>query len=85
MPLQVEYHKSAEKYLEKLDQPLQNRIKKKIEEIAAEPDNPRLSLPLAATTKRGSRVGKYRILLLVKEPLLYVVEVDSRGQIYRTL
>jgi len=85
LPLSIQYTKTAAKYLEKMDKVTRQRVQIKISEVASDPENPRHSLPLTATTKRKARVGKYRILLLIADPTLLVVDIDSRGQIYRTL
>ena len=85
-PLAVQYTKSAAKYLEKLDHKLQDRIKQKVGEVAGDPENPRHSIPLTASTKRRARIGKYRIILaIMDDKVLLVVDIDSRGQVYRTL
>jgi mRNA-degrading endonuclease RelE of RelBE toxin-antitoxin system len=83
LPLPIGYTKSAAKYLEALDAPTKRRIKEKIAEVASNPEDPRCSYPLTNSDKRSSRVGSYRILMLVKEDLLLVSDIDSRGQIYR--
>jgi len=45
----------------------------------------RLSYPLVGSTKRSSRVGKYRILFEIESDTLIVADIGPRGQIYRKL
>jgi mRNA-degrading endonuclease RelE of RelBE toxin-antitoxin system len=83
MPLPIRYTKSAAKYLEALDVPTKRRIKEKIADVASDPDNIRHSYFLTNSAKRSSRVGKYRILMLILDEAVLVSDIDSRGQIYR--
>lgn len=83
LPLAIRYTKSAAKYLEALDATTKARIKKKIAEVAAEPDDLRHSYFLTNSEKRSSRVGKYRILMLIIDGTLLISDIDSRGQVYR--
>jgi mRNA-degrading endonuclease RelE of RelBE toxin-antitoxin system len=85
LPLAIILTKSAAKSLQSLDAPTRKRMQDKIESIAADPYNPRNSYPLQGTEKRSARVGGYRILLLIREPNLLVVDIESRGQVYRRI
>jgi mRNA-degrading endonuclease RelE of RelBE toxin-antitoxin system len=85
LPLQIVLTKSAAKSLQALDATTRRRIKEKIESVAADPFNPINSYPLQGTDKRSARVGGYRILLLIQEPNLLVVDIESRGQAYKRL
>lgn len=85
LPLEIVLTKNAAKSLDALDVPTRKRIKDKIEAVAADPLNPRNSYPLQGTDKRSARVGGYRILLLIQEPNLLVVDIESRGQVYRRI
>ncbi|MGO8785865.1 MAG: type II toxin-antitoxin system RelE family toxin [Terriglobia bacterium] len=83
MQLQVKITGTPFKYLQSLDKPTRNRIVEKLKEIANDPLNSRLSYPLVSSTKRSSRVGKYRILFQVDDKVLEVADIGPRGQIYR--
>ena len=84
LPLEVILSKTAAKTLEALDAPTRQRVREKLQAIAADPLNPRHSYPLQGTGKRSARVGGYRILLLIQEPNRLAVDViESRGQVYR--
>jgi mRNA-degrading endonuclease RelE of RelBE toxin-antitoxin system len=71
------------KYLKALDKPTRERIEAKLKAISENPTDTRLSYPLEASTKKASRVGKYRILFTVDDKILTVADIDSRGQVYR--
>lgn len=83
LPLQVILLKDAAKTLAALDSPTRERMRVKIEAVAANPFNPVNSKPLQGTDKRSARVGGFRILLEIKESNLLVVDIESRGQVYR--
>jgi len=83
LPLAIQYTKAAAKYLESLDGTMRQRIKKKVAEVAASPDNPACSLPLKCSDKRKGRVGSYRILFLIEADTLIVADIGPRGQVYR--
>lgn len=83
MALAIKFSDSPFKYLQSLDKPTRERIKKKLEEIAAAPFDPRLSKPLTESVKRSARVGSYRILFEIVGPTLWVVRIAPRGQVYR--
>ena len=73
----------ALKYLERLDRNTVTRISEKIEAIARDPFNFRLSKPLKASNKRTARVGDYRILFVVESDILLVSYIGPREQVYR--
>jgi mRNA-degrading endonuclease RelE of RelBE toxin-antitoxin system len=86
LPLEVILSKTAAKTLRALDAPTRQRIKDKLEAVAADPLNPCNSYPLQGTDMRSARVGGYRILLLIQEPNRLAVEIiESRGQVYRRI
>ena len=83
IPLEIVLTKNAAKRLEALDAPTLRRVMAKIEAVAADPLNPVNSYPLQGTDRRSARVGGFRILLLIQDPNLLVVDIESRGQVYR--
>jgi mRNA-degrading endonuclease RelE of RelBE toxin-antitoxin system len=85
LPLVVVFTKGAAKSLDSLDAPTRKRIMKKIDAVAADPLNPRHSYPLIGSSKRAARVGGFRILLVILDPNLLVVEIETRGQVYRRI
>jgi mRNA interferase RelE/StbE len=76
---------SAAKYLAALDRPTQARIREKLNAIAEEPFNARLSKPLSGVEQRTARVGNYRIIFSIEPEILFVADIGPRGRIYRRL
>lgn len=85
MALTIKLTSTPFKYLQSLDKATRERISEKLRKIAEAPMDVRLSYPLTATTKRSSRVGKYRILFEIESDTLIVADIGPRGQIYRKL
>ncbi len=85
MPLTIKLTSTPFKYLQSLDKVTKERISEKLREIAQAPMDVRLSYPLIGSTKRSSRVGKYRILFEIESDTLIVADIGPRGQIYRKL
>jgi mRNA-degrading endonuclease RelE of RelBE toxin-antitoxin system len=83
VPLTIKLTSTPFKYLKSLDKVTRQRISEKLREIAKAPMDVRLSYPLASSTKRSSRVGKYRILFEIDSETLVVADIGPRGQIYR--
>ena len=85
MSFEIFYHKQPEKFLQKLDQQLAERIMGKIESVLV--DTP---VPHNATTIEGEhgvfriRIGDFRALYRVnyQEHKLIVVKVDKRSRVY---
>jgi mRNA interferase RelE/StbE len=76
----------AEKILDRLDRPTEQRVRARFAQLAEDPFDPRLSAPLTERAGvRKSRVGGWRILFTVDRnaKVLYVVTVDTRGQVYK--
>jgi mRNA interferase RelE/StbE len=76
----------AEKILDRLDRPTEQRIRSRFIHLAADPFDPRLSAPL--TDRHGirkSRVGGWRILFTVDREmkLICILTIDTRGQVYK--
>jgi mRNA interferase RelE/StbE len=85
LALDIRFAATAFKYFETLDKPTKTRIREKLEAIAANPYDPRLSKPLVGVSKRSARVGDYRVIFEIDKPLLIVADLGPRGQIYRRL
>ena len=76
----------AEKILDRLDLPTEDRIRARFVQLAVDPFDPRLSAPLADRPGiRKSRVGGRRILFTVdrEAKVIYILTVGSRGQVYK--
>jgi mRNA-degrading endonuclease RelE of RelBE toxin-antitoxin system len=85
LPLEIRFTATARKYFDSLDKPTRQRIAEKLRSIAQNPHDARLSKPLIGTDKRSARIGQFRILFLIDERYLTVVDIGPRGQIYRNL
>jgi len=76
----------AEKILDRLDRPTEQRVRARFAQLAADPFDPRVSAPLADRPGiRKSRVGGWCILFTVdrEAKAICVLTVDTRGQVYR--
>lgn len=86
MSYQIIVAREAEKVLDRLDRPTERRIRQRIIALAEDPFDSRLSAPLTEREGlRKSRVGGWRILFTADRAakVLYVVTVDTRGQVYK--
>ncbi len=86
--MRIEYSKKAAKYISSLDRPTKQRIKKAIEGLTEQPPKGDIK-PLQGFSdgRRRLRVGKYRIVYHYLQngeiEILYIINVDSRGDIYK--
>lgn len=86
--MQIVYSKKAVKYINGLDKPTKQRIKTAIEGLTAEPPKGDIKLLQGFTDGRKRlRVGKYRIIYNYLPDgeiiVLYIINIDSRGEIYK--
>lgn len=86
--MQIEYSKKAVKYINALDRPIKQRIKVAIEGLTEEPPKGDIKTMQGFTDGRKRlRVGKYRIIYNYLPSggivILYIMNVDSRGDIYK--
>ncbi|MEZ3435408.1 MAG: type II toxin-antitoxin system RelE/ParE family toxin [Lachnospiraceae bacterium] len=86
--MQIQYSKKAVKYINGLDRLTKQRIKKAIEGLTEQPPKGDIK-PLQGFSdgRRRLRVGKYRIVYNYYQngeiEILYIIDVDSRGDIYK--
>jgi len=75
----------AEKVIRKADRPTQERLSRKIDDLAVDPFTS--SKPLVNSDMRSARVGGWRILLKLDhgEVVVLVLTIEPRGQVYRRL
>jgi mRNA interferase RelE/StbE len=74
----------AEKILDRLDRPTEQRVRARFVQLAVDPFDSRLSAPLADRPGiRKSRVGGWRVLFTVdrEAKVIYILTVDTRGQV----
>lgn len=84
----IEYSKKAAKYINALDKPTKQRIKSGIEGLIQNPPKGDIKLLQGFSDGRKRlRIGKYRIIYNYfadkKLSILYIINVDSRGDIYK--
>ena len=86
--MQVQYSKKAAKFISSLDRPTKLRIKQAIEGLTESPPKGDIK-PLQGFSdgRKRLRVGKYRIIYnYISEKqieILYIMNIDSRGDIYK--
>ncbi|MCM1272178.1 MAG: type II toxin-antitoxin system RelE/ParE family toxin [Clostridium sp.] len=86
--LQIEYSKKAAKYINGLDKPTRQRIKTAIEGLTETPPRGDIkTLQGYSDGRKRLRVGQYRIIYNYlpngEIEVLYIINVDSRGDIYK--
>jgi mRNA-degrading endonuclease RelE of RelBE toxin-antitoxin system len=75
----------AEREYARLDPQVQERVKRKLDDLNASPRDPRLSKQLIGHRDvRSARIGDWRVLFLV-EPCFFVERIEHRRQVYRRL
>lgn len=77
----LEIRPNAKKDLEKLDKDIQYQILKKLTELKKRPNLGKL-LSIYFKNYKKLRIGKYRILYLIKENYIVIVRVGHRKNIY---
>ncbi|MCM1244154.1 MAG: type II toxin-antitoxin system RelE/ParE family toxin [Roseburia sp.] len=86
--MQIEYSKKAAKYVNALDKPTKQRIKMAIEGLTEMPPKGDIKMLQGYSDGRKRlRVGKYTIIYNYfpngEIKILYIFNVDSRGDIYK--
>lgn len=76
---QIVYSKKAERFLKKQDQITQRRIVEAISKLPTSGDIRKLQ----GVTGYRLRVGSFRILFDVNGLIIDIIEIGSRGQIYK--
>jgi len=74
--------KTSLKYLEKLERSLRSKIVKAIEGLPDKGDIKKMKGAGPPNMFR-LRVGKYRVLYTWEEDVIRVIDIDTRGDIYR--
>jgi mRNA interferase RelE/StbE len=85
---QVRLSSRAERDFGRLDKPTQRRVVRRLEELAEDPYNPRISAPLTGVGNlRKSRVGGWRIIyeVLDETRVVLVAMIERRGQVYKRI
>jgi mRNA interferase RelE/StbE len=88
MRYSVKPSRKAEKELNHLDREILRRIQTRIDELAQDPFDPRLSHQLEMSPEqRYSRVGDWRIIFEVDVPneIMNVAAIQHRSRVYKKL
>ena len=88
MSYRTEFSRLAIKRRDRLDQATSQRIERRLDELEANPYDPRISKPLKGHGgMRSARVGAWRIVYTIHEKAktIYVVAIRPRGEVYRNL
>ena len=86
MTYRIEFSRQGEKDLRRLDRVILGRLKTRIDELAQDPFNPRLSRQMETDPEtRYSRVGDWRIIYQVEEATqtLNITAIRPRSGAYR--
>ncbi len=84
----IDLSSQASKDLDKLDRPTRQRVARRIDELGADPFDPRISQALTNIADlRKSRVGGWRIIFRVDrgELVVLVLMIARRGQVYQRI
>lgn len=83
----IRFSKDAGKYLKKLDNKTKERIKKSLLILSRNPYDRSLDIKKLAGFKDSYRlrIGKYRALYKIfkNELVIFIFELDSRGDVYK--
>ncbi|MBI4442900.1 MAG: type II toxin-antitoxin system RelE/ParE family toxin [Acidobacteria bacterium] len=88
MNYRTEFSRQAMKRRDRLDQATFQRIERRLDELEANPYDPRISKPLKGLEgMRSSRVGDWRVLYTVEDTVktIYIVAIRPRGEAYRRI
>lgn len=78
--MKVAYSKDAAKALSRLDAPVKQRIKQGIYDI---PDGDIKPMQGYSDGRQRLRIGKYRIVFRITDGNLFIMDIGSRGDIYK--
>jgi mRNA interferase RelE/StbE len=88
MSYAIRVSRRADKAFERLDRTIAPRIRDRIDQLAVNPLDSRLSKELEMVKgQRYSRVGDWRIIYKVRENdgIIFIVTIQHRSKVYRDL
>ena len=87
MSYAVELSRDAARYLRRLGRSDQERMARRIEQIAADPYGAHTKPLTNPAGRRAARVGDYRIVFAVDDEarVVAISDIGPRGQVYRRL
>ena len=82
--MNIQYSKKAVKFINKQDQPTKRRLKLAIDGLTKEPPTGDIkTMQGYEDSRKRLRVGKYRVIYNYIDRTLYIMDIDSRGDIYK--
>ena len=86
--MQIKYSNKAAKYINALDRPTKQRIKIGIEGLTENPPKGDIkTMQGYSDGRKRLRIGKYRVIYNYEQDgeitILYIMNVDTRGDIYK--
>lgn len=81
--MRVLLHRSADKYLDRLNIRDQERINAALDDLEQEPPEGDIRPVTGEAGCFRVRVGNYRILYRINDTAILVTHIESRGQVYK--
>lgn len=76
--------KSAEKYLQRLNEPTLSRVHKALADLEKDPPQGDIKkMEGRGINRYRLRMGKYRALFKIEDNRIFITSIDSRGQAYK--
>jgi len=87
MRYEIRLSSRAQRELSRLDRPTQQRMKRRLNQLAEDPFDPRLSKELVNQGGlRSSRIGGWRIIFeILEKEIVLVLLIERRGQVYQRI
>lgn len=84
-PMQIEYSKEAIKYIDKLDKPTKQRLKKAFDKLLKEPPQGDIKALQGQRNVYRLRVGDLRILFTINADtnIILITQIVPRGEAYK--
>jgi mRNA interferase RelE/StbE len=81
--MEVLLHPKAAKYLERLPEPGEEKIKEALRGLSKEPREGDIKPMVGEKGKWRMRAGNHRVLFKIEEDIVFVTHIDLRGQVYK--
>ena len=80
--MEVELHRDAEKYLDRLPEPWKSQIDDALDDLEKEPPEGDIRPYEGNPGIWRLKMGKYRVLFKVETDRIFVTHIEPRGQVY---
>jgi len=80
--MRIHLSKKAEKFLLKTDRLTERRVRLALEGLKTKPPKGDIKHYKALSDCLRLRVGSFRVIFYIEDDVIWVVDIDSRGQIY---